>query len=199
MFRDKRDCKKHQQHENWCFHWGPGGRKCSNRLCGSCHQGIYQNLSRRVWCPESITSAQNKSGYPFLVNIDGQAVLWTEDGKKETTPLYDEKGYKRHDPDAGVGIKYRLQKKVRLSAGLQKIIFGLLNKDYLSEFKVSLNEGESPVLEFQPQYSYKSNKVHIPTFLKGIDRYEAIVNGHVVRAIFSDYGSYAFKIFLPTS
>ena len=38
---------------------------------------------------ESKTPAQEKPGYPFLVNIDGQAVLWTVDGQKESMPLYD--------------------------------------------------------------------------------------------------------------
>ena len=65
-------------------------------------------------------------------------------------------GNTSRDPDAGVGIKYRLEKKIRLAVGLHKIVFALPNKDYLSEFKVSLNEGESQVLEFKPRYRYKN-------------------------------------------
>lgn len=144
---------------------------------------------------ESKTPAQKKPGYPFLVNIDGQAVLWTGDDQKETIPLYDENGKTSRDPDAGVGIKYRLEKKIRLAVGLHKIVFGLPNKDYLSEFKVFLNEGESQVLEFKPRYRYKTYPVRIPTFLKGIERYEAVLNGQVVPAVVSDYGSTASRFF----
>lgn len=146
---------------------------------------------------ESKMPAQKKPGYPFLVNIDGQAALWTGDGQKETIPLYDENGKTSRDPDAGVGMKYRLEKKIRLAIGLHKIVFGLPNKDYLSEFKVSLNGGEAQVLEFKPVYRYKTYPFRIPTFLKGIERYDAVLNGQVVRAVVSDYGSYSITAFLP--
>ncbi len=112
--------------------------------------------------PESKTIAQGQPGYPFLLNIDGQAVLWTVNGQAETLPLY-EKGYTSRDPDAGEGIKYRLEKKIRLAVGMHKIFFGLPKKDYLSAFKVLLSEGESQVLEFKPRYRY--DKANLTAFL----------------------------------
>ena len=145
---------------------------------------------------ESRKPAQEKPGYPFLLNIDGQAVLWMAKGQKETIPLY-ERGYTSRDPDAGTGIKYRLEKKIRLAVGMHRIVFGLPKKDYLSAFKISLNDGESQVLEFKPRYRYKTYPLRIPTFLKGIENYEAILNGQYVRAVISDYGLYGFKVFLP--
>ncbi len=80
---------------------------------------------------------------------------------------------------------------------MHKIIFGLPKKDYLSAFEVSLNGSKSQVLEFKPQYSYKTYPLRIPTFLKGIEKYEAILNGRYVRAVISDYSLYGFKVFLP--
>jgi hypothetical protein len=144
----------------------------------------------------STRPVQEKPGYPFLVNIDGQAVLWRVGGQKESVSLYD-KGYTSRDPDAGEGVKYNLEKKIRLSPGLHKVFFGLPNEDFLSEFKVLLNNSESQVIEFKPLYHYKTYPVRIPTFLKGLDRYEAVLNGQVVRPVVSDYGSYGFKSFLP--
>ncbi len=63
------------------------------------------------YASESNTPGEGKQGFPFLVNIDGQAVLWTVDGQRETTPFTDADGYLSRDPDAGAGIKYRLEKK----------------------------------------------------------------------------------------
>jgi hypothetical protein len=150
----------------------------------------------RYYALGSKTPAQEEPGYPFLVNIDGQAVLWMVDGQKESVPLY-EKGYTSRNPDAGDGMKYNLEKKIRLSPGLHKFFFGLPNEDFLSEFEISLNKGESQVLEFKPLYHYKRYPIRIPTFLNGLDRYEAVLNGQAVRPVVSDYGSYGFKSFLP--
>lgn len=129
---------------------------------------------------ESKTSAYGKLGYNFLVNIDGQAVLWKVDGQKETTPLYDEQGKTSRNPDAGVGIKYNLEKKIRLVAGQHRIIFGLLEESYLTEVEVSLKEGETPVLEFRPRYRHKKNP-YVSTFLKGLNSYETLLNGQLVQ------------------
>ncbi len=40
--------------------------------------------------------------YPFLVNIDGQAVIWRAERRKETTPVYDDQG--RRDLEGGEGM-----------------------------------------------------------------------------------------------
>jgi hypothetical protein len=130
---------------------------------------------------ESKTAAQGKPVYPFLVNIDGQAALWTGDGQKESIPLYDESGKTSRDPDAGVGIKYRLEKKIRLAAGAQKIFFGLPKEAYYTEIQLTLKEGGMPVLEFRPRYRYKTIPTRIPTFLNGISSYEAMLDGQIIR------------------
>jgi hypothetical protein len=41
---------------------------------------------------------------------------------------------------------------------------------------ISLKEGEASTLEFKPIYRTKKIPMRIPTFLKGIDKYEVFLN-----------------------
>ncbi len=62
--------------------------------------------------------------YPFLIKIDGQAVMWKANGSMDDAPLYNENGKRRVDPEAGKGVKYVLDKKIRIASGPHKIFFG---------------------------------------------------------------------------
>lgn len=132
---------------------------------------------------ESKKSLHGKPEYPFLINIDGQAAIWKVHGVKETSPEYDKDGKRRIDPEAGTGMKYYLSKRVRVPAGLHRIFFGLPEERYFLEVEVTLREGESAVLEFKPLY--KTNRIpkRIPTFLKGIDKYEVFLDGKPVKSL----------------
>jgi hypothetical protein len=129
----------------------------------------------------SKTSIYEKEGYHFLINIDGQAVLWKVAGQKETIPLYDEMGGVSQNPDAGAGMKYILERKIRIAVGQHKIFFGLPAKPYSTKVRLTLKEGESPVLELKPRYRYKTMPTRIPSFLEGIAGYEILLNGHIIR------------------
>ena len=59
---------------------------------------------------ESKESPHGKPGYPFVLNVDGQAAVWKVDGQKDVKPASDEKGKTSKDPEAGTGIKYVLEK-----------------------------------------------------------------------------------------
>jgi len=59
-------------------------------------------------------SLHGKSGYPFVLNIDGQAAVWKAAGRKDVNPAHDEQGKTSKDPEARAGIKYTLEKKLRL-------------------------------------------------------------------------------------
>ena len=128
---------------------------------------------------ESKASAHGKEAYPFLFNIDGQAVLWKAEGKKHELPSYIN-GKTSHDPEAGEGIKYVLNKKLRLRAGSHKLFFGLPEDDYYREVVINVKEGEAQVLEFKPEYRYKTLPTRIPTCMKGISRYDILANGNPV-------------------
>lgn len=125
---------------------------------------------------ESEDSLCGKPGYPFVINIDGQAAIWAVNGQKENVPLYDKDGHTSHDPDAGEGIKYVLEKKIRLRAGTHKVFLGLPADDYFKEVEITLKEGDSISLEFKPVYKYKTRPTRIPDFKKGIKEYEIYLN-----------------------
>lgn len=129
---------------------------------------------------ESKESLHGKQSYPFLINIDGQAALWNVEGVRDNKPAYDKDGKTSYDPEAGDGMKYILEKKIRLAAGSHRIFLGLPEEKYSVEVKITLNEGETSVLEFKPIYRTKRIPTRIRTFLKGIDKYEVFLNGKPV-------------------
>jgi hypothetical protein len=126
---------------------------------------------------ESKESIHGKPSYPFLINIDGQAVRWNAPGVLDNKPAYDRDGKTSRDPEAGHGMKYLLEKKVRLAAGPHKIIFGLPEDNYAIEAGITVQNGETTVIEYIPVYRYKSLPARIPTFLHGIARYDLNLNG----------------------
>lgn len=125
---------------------------------------------------ESKESQHGKQKYPFLFNIDGEAARWEVDGIKDVKPAYDADGKTSHDPEAREGYRYVLEKKIRLHAGSHKVFFGLPEDNYATEVEIFLKEGETGVLEFKPIYKTKKHPTRIPTFLKGINKYEVFLN-----------------------
>jgi hypothetical protein len=114
---------------------------------------------------ESRDSLHGKKGYPFVLNIDGQAVVWKVDGREETIPIHFEKGGRI--PEGGTGVKYEIQKKIRLAAGTHRVFFGLPTEDYYREFDVKLKEDRCYALMFEPVYN-KQRRV-TRRFLNGLD------------------------------
>lgn len=114
---------------------------------------------------ESRDSLHGKKGYPFVLNIDRQAVVWKVDGREETTPIYFEKGGR--NPEGGTGVRYEIRKKIRLAAGSHRVFFGLPEEDYYREFDVTLMEGKSYTLAFEPVY--KKQRRDTRRFLSSLD------------------------------
>ncbi|SPQ01017.1 conserved exported hypothetical protein [Candidatus Sulfobium mesophilum] len=119
--------------------------------------------------------------YPFLINVDGQAAIWKVDGSMDNIPPNDEKGRTSADPEAGPGVKYVLDKKIRIASGTHKIFFGLPAENFSKEFEVTLNEEKMYVLELKPLYREKVHPYRMPSFLEGIKEYEVFLNGVLVR------------------
>lgn len=119
--------------------------------------------------------------YPFLINIDGQAAIWKVNGSTDHIPLYDESGKRRTDPEAGNGVKYILDKNIRIGAGHHRIFFGLAAEGFSREFEITLKGSEMYVLELKPVYEYTIFPYRIPSFLEGIKEYEVLLNGVLVR------------------
>jgi hypothetical protein len=114
---------------------------------------------------ESRDSLHGKKGYPFVLNIDGQAVVWEVDGREETIPIHFEKGGR--NPEGGTGVRYEIRKKIRLAAGSHRVFFGLPAEDYYREFDVTLKEGKSYALAFEPVY--KKQRRDTRRFLSSLD------------------------------
>jgi len=129
---------------------------------------------------ESKESIHGKQGYPFVFNIDGQGITWKVDGVKDIKPSYEADGKTSRDPEAREGLKYILEKTVRLTAGTHKVFFGLPEEHYSVEVEIALEEGKMSILEFRPVYRYKTDPTRIPTFLRGVDRYDVFLNGQPV-------------------
>lgn len=125
---------------------------------------------------ESKETFHGKEKYPFVVNIDGQAARWEVVGIKDVKPAYDPDGKTSRDPEAREGFEYNLEKKVQLTAGTHKVYLGLPEEKYSTEVVISLKEGETGMLEFKPIYRTKKIPTRIPTFLRGIDKYEVFLN-----------------------
>jgi hypothetical protein len=123
---------------------------------------------------ESKDSIHGKKGYPFVLNIDGQAVVWKVDGQEDTIPIHFEKGGR--NPEGGTGVRYEIRKKIRLAAGAHRVFFGLPAEDYYREFDVMLTAGRTYALTFVPVYKQRiPNLQRIPgirRFTNGFDRYE---------------------------
>jgi hypothetical protein len=126
---------------------------------------------------ESKKSLHGKAGYPFLINIDGQAATWKVDGQKEETSTYDVSG--ERSPEGGEGVRYSLQKKILLKAGSHKIFFALPGEKLLLQFELVLRAGESYVLEFLPVYQRRGKQPR--HFLNGVSRVEVLLNGNAIK------------------
>jgi hypothetical protein len=113
-----------------------------------------------------------ESEYPFLVKVDGQAILWKAQGQKENTPFYDKKG--NRDPERGEGVKYILEKRIMLTLGPHKVILALPPANYFQEMVLTLRENRLHILEFKPVY--KKGR-HYPIFLKGIKEFQVYLDG----------------------
>ena len=129
---------------------------------------------------ESKESLHGKQSYTFLINIDGQAALWNVEGVRDNKPAYDKNGKTSRDPEAGEGMKYLLEKKIRLRPGSHKLFFGLPEDDYYREVVINVKGGEAQTLEFKPEYRYKRLPTRIPTYMQGVSRYDILINGSPV-------------------
>jgi hypothetical protein len=125
---------------------------------------------------ESEESLHGKPGYPFVVNIDGQGIIWKAAGQEETAPVYDEKG--ERNPEGGTGMRYTIEKKIRLAAGSHLIFFGLPEDRYSVRFQVTLKEGDLHVLELKPVY--RKNPRYRRRFEHGVSTYKIFLNGNSI-------------------
>ena len=133
---------------------------------------------------ESKESPHGKPEYPFLLNIDGQVVIWNAKGVKEITPKYDK--WDRITPEGGEGMRYELNKKIRLRPGHHNVSFVLPAEDYMEGVGITLEEGKAYVLEFKPIYNidvttYKTQpRIPLRNFMYEFREYDAFLEGNMI-------------------
>ena len=111
-------------------------------------------------------------GFPFELEVDGQEIVWKVQGALEKTPVSGPEG---RLPEGGEGIRYVLDKTIRLARGPHHVVFGVPYDDYYTEVKISLEEGEAHTLEFQPIYAM--GRRGYETFFRGISRSAVFLDG----------------------
>jgi hypothetical protein len=112
------------------------------------------------------------SQYPFVLNINGQGVLWTVNCTLDKQKTYINN---KRNPEGGEGLICRLGKRLRLKSGSYKVYLGLPEEEFETEVAISLAEGSSNVLEFKP--IYRRHRIHHRTFRNGITTFDIFFNG----------------------
>jgi hypothetical protein len=115
--------------------------------------------------------------YPFVFNINGQGVLWS------VNRTFDEQAmYIRHkiNPEGGVGLICRLEKRIRLKSGSYKVYMGLPEEEFETSVTISLADGSSNVLEFKPIYWW--HRTRDRTFRNGISHFDIFFNSKPYRS-----------------
>lgn len=125
-----------------------------------------------------IKDSHGTSGYPIIVNVEGQAESWAIDPKDHVVPKTGSDH--ANNPETGSGVVYVVEKRLRAKAGEQNIFFGLPDDGCCRSVKVSLQEGRENVLEFKPVYN-KPGDGTVRNFMLGIERLEAFFNGERVQ------------------
>jgi hypothetical protein len=122
------------------------------------------------------------SQYPFVLNINGQGVLWTVNCTLDKQETYIDN---KRNPEGGEGLMCRLEKRLRLKSGSYKVYLGLPEEEFETEVAISLAEGSSNVLEFKP--IYQRHRISHITFRNGISTFGIFFNStpYVTSAIHS--------------
>jgi len=129
-------------------------------------------------------SPHGKPEYPFLLNIDGQVVIWNAKGAKEITPKYDKWG--RITPEGGEGMRYELSKKIRLHPGRHAVSFVLPAEEYMENVDITSEEGKTHILEFKPIYNidvttYKTQpRIPLRNFMYEFREYDGFLDGNPI-------------------
>ncbi|MBA4419102.1 MAG: hypothetical protein C0392_14530, partial [Syntrophus sp. (in: bacteria)] len=84
------------------------------------------------------------------------------------------------DPEAGSGVKYMVEKRLRLKGGEKNLFFGLPEEEYCTDIRIRVLEGKENSLEFKPVYR-KGGTRHIRNFKYGIEDFEVFLSGNQIQ------------------
>ena len=75
------------------------------------------------------------SQYPFVLNINGQGVLWMVNCALDKQRTYVNN---KRNPEGGEGLICRLEKRIRLRSGSYEVYLGLPEEEFETEVAISL-------------------------------------------------------------
>lgn len=84
-----------------------------------------------------------------------------------------------HIPDGDPGVRYTLEKRIRLSPGLHKISIAIPHDGYLNKFEITVGENSLNILECRPMYN--RDRWISQNYLKGIKKFEMLLNSSPVQ------------------
>lgn len=126
---------------------------------------------------ESASSHHGTDHYPFTVTVGAQSATWSVTGVQSDTPKYAPDGSTPNDPEAGPGMRYALDKRLRLKPGTYDMRLDLPDDNVTSIAKVTIQDGKSVIIEFKPVYRNKTFPVLMPSYRKGINSLEVYIDG----------------------
>jgi hypothetical protein len=112
------------------------------------------------------------SQYPFALNISGQGVLWMVNCTLDKQKAYINN---KRNPEGGEGLICRLEKRIYVRSGSERVYLGLPEEEFETEVGISLADGSSNLLEFEPIYRRSGKSPGI--FWRGISRFDIFLNG----------------------
>jgi hypothetical protein len=127
---------------------------------------------KEVYLIKTRPPRDENSQYLFVLNINGQGVLWMVN-----CTLDKQKTYINHkrNPEGGEGLICRLEKRIRLRSGSYRVYLGLPEEEFATEVSISLLDSSSNVLEFKPIYWQSGRRPR--AFWRGISRFDIFLNG----------------------
>ncbi|WP_298271115.1 hypothetical protein [Geobacter sp.] len=128
----------------------------------------------------SVKDIHGTPDYKLLLNIDGQAVQLRGSLREENI---EPRGLR--DPEAGEGIRYMFGKKLRLKAGMHRIVIASITDEIAIEREITLADGSVNSLVLEPLYGTTSGKRRpafygVTSFSEGIKGFRVVLNGKPV-------------------
>jgi hypothetical protein len=113
--------------------------------------------------------------YPFLLNIDGQAIEWKVAGIEDTKPVRLEDGSRAQE--GGKGVVYVLKKKIRISPGSHAVFFSLPAEVVSTTMDITVKEKGIYSLVLQPIYEggRRYPKGHFTRGVRGLHKTFSLV------------------------
>lgn len=137
---------------------------------------IYSSLKTHKPGIYSETDPHGTPKYKMLVNIDGQAIHLEARLTEEKSGAIS-----MRDPNEGIGIRYRFEKKLRIKAGAHKIIVAIPADDLAIEGEILLSDSANSLI-VEPVYGVLPGKKRLglygaTSFKQGVKRLRLTLNG----------------------